>query len=285
MSISIDDTSNHTSITIDEVYKLFLVENVTGYIIVDYSTLRPTIQNNEIGEKSYYFVIDTMGHEAFAHWVFESAIYLPIFKSLKEKYKNIKLHMRRKKQFKVLFLNFFNIDESDIVYDFKPNNICLFPSPISCLINKSLTEAYKTIFSRFIKIFHEYESNPQQTHEYVFLPRQTKENHINNDRVYDTDFIFKFLETKNKYVLNTDSVTDLKAQIEIIRSAPKVILTDGSPLLVNNMFCKNQTIHIVIDTMTINQAQIYPKMKNIIDFISAFNNNVIKYTKRDLSLL
>lgn len=281
----IDDNSASPFIVVDEIYKLFLVDNVKSYDIVDYSKLNISIQHNEIGEKSYYFVIDTMIHEAFGHWVFESAIYLPIFKTLKTQYKNFKIYLRGKKQFKTLFLNFFQIDEADISYELKPNNLCLFPSPISCLNHNSLSDSYRTIFSRFVKMFHDYETESNVNYAYVFLPRQTKENYKTNDRIYDLDFIFKFLESKNSYILNTDSIVDLKDQITLIRSAPKVIITSGSPFLVNNMFCKNQTINIVIEDITCWQAHNFAKIKLIIEFISTLNNNVIKYIKRDPSLI
>jgi hypothetical protein len=288
MRIIIDDNTEHPSITIDTVYKLFKIENISGYDIFDYHTLRITINSSacELTETpSYYFVIDTMFHDTFSHWVYESAIYLPIFKTLKDQYKSIKLLLKGKKGYKTLFLDYFQIDPADITYELEPNNFCLFPSPISGMISQApITEDYKTIFTRFVQIFHSYETK-QQIHDYVFLPRQTKENYANDDRVYDMDFIFQFLETKNKYILNTDSVTDLNDQIIHVRSAPKVILTDGSAFLVNNMFCKNQTIYIIIDDLTEIQVRYYRKIKHIIEFISAFNNNVIKYIRRDVSLI
>jgi hypothetical protein len=284
MRVIIDDNTDHPSITIDTVYKLFTIENITGYDIFDYHTLRITVDSSACETRSYYFVIDTMFHDTFSHWVYESAIYLPIFKTLKTQYKNLKILLKEKKAYKTLFLNYFQIDPADITYELDPNNFCIFPSPITGLISQApITENYKVIFTRFVQIFHSYEF--KQTRDYVFLPRQTKENYANDDRVYDVNFIYQFLETKNKYILNTEFITDLKDQIEHVRSAPKVILTDGSAFLVNNMFCKNQTIHIIIDDLTQNQKRYYPKIKYVIEFISAFNNNVIKYIKTDVGLI
>lgn len=282
----ISDASDHPSFMIGDIYKLYIVENVDSYSLLDFTThkieLRAPVDNKP--DASYYFVIDIGSHEAFAHWVYESAIYLPIFGCLKniEKYENIKILLNGRKRFKTLFLNFLNINESDVCYsiDSESNNVCIFPSPISILNDNSLfSDNYTQIIDRFIDIFHNYVTPVVELqYEYTVLPRQVLENFVSNDRTYNLEFIYDFLRTNSKTycILNTDGIRDLTDQILVVRSSPNVVVTDGSPFLVNNMFCRNQNIYVV-DTMTVGQSGLYVKLKYIRDRVSAVNNNTIHY--------
>lgn len=83
MKITINDNSTHPHFYIDDVYKLFLVENVVCFSFINYNTHHIEVSDMSATEVSYYFVLY---HDAFAHWVYESAIYLPIVKRLKERY-------------------------------------------------------------------------------------------------------------------------------------------------------------------------------------------------------
>jgi hypothetical protein len=281
MNIFIDDTSSHKSLLIEDLYKLFIVENV-----VRYSYDKDTIHNIHVssepvtGQEQHYFVIDLVYHEAFMHWVFESAIYLPIFHHLKKIYKDMKLVLNGRKQYKTLFLNFFAIPESDIVYqdDMSAKNICLFPSPISSLNANSISETYKKILSNFLHVFQTYIHSVKQKYDCIVMPRQTKENYVANDRTYDMTHIYKSLNEKNiKYlVLNTDEITDLTEQITSVRSSSNIILVDGSAFTVNNIFCIKSKI-FVIGNITPSQAQRFVKLKYIIDTISKVNGNTIVY--------
>jgi hypothetical protein len=71
-------------------------------------------------------------------------------------------------------------------------------------------------------------------------------------------------------VLNTDDITDLNDQIRIIQSAKKIIVTDGSPFLVNGLFLSNCEVY-VIDNFTTTQMKIYNKLKTIIEKINILN--------------
>lgn len=283
----ISDASDHPSFMIGDIYKLYIVENVDSYCLLDFTQLRIEKAQNKPGA-SYYFVIDfDTSHEAFAHWVYESAIYLPIFGRLKEieKYKNIRILLNGRKQFKTLFLNFFNIPESGVCYIIDPesNNTCIFPSPISALNDNSLfSDRYTRIVDRFIDIFHNYVTpvvEPQ--YEYTVLPRQVLENFVSNDRTYNLDFVYEIIraESKSYCILNTDGITDLADQILVVRSSPNVVVTDGSSFLVNNMFCRNQNIYVV-DTLTVGQSASYVKLRYVRDRVSVINNNSIQYIQK-----
>ena len=288
MLMFIEDSSDHPYFVIEEIYKLYVVENVYSYCLLDFTThkieVRPTLIPDV--DNFYYLVIDfDTSHEAFAHWVYESAIYLPIFGRLKEmqKYKNIKILLNGRKRFKTLFLNFFNIPESDVCYsiDSGSNNTCIFPSPISALNDNSLfSDRYMQIVDRFIGIFYNYVAVPalEPQYEYTVLPRQVLENFVSNDRTYNMDFVYEMIRAKSKSycILNTDGITDLADQILAVRSSPNVVVTDGSSFLVNNMFCRNQNIYVV-DTITVGQSASYVKLKYIRDRVSVINNNSIQY--------
>lgn len=287
----IGDASDHSSFVIGDIYKLYFVENVDSYCLLDFTThkISQAPMRAQTQADVCYFVIDfDTSHEAFAHWVYESAIYLPIFGRLKEvqKYKNIRILLNGRKRFKTLFLNFFNIPESDVCYsiDSGSNNTCIFPSPISALNDNSLfSDRYMQIVDRFIGIFNNYVTAPviEPRYEYTVLPRQVLENFVSNDRTYNMDFVYEIIraESKSYCILNTDGITDLADQILAVRSSPNVVVTDGSPFLVNNMFCRNQNIYVV-DTLTVGQSASYVKLRYIRDRVSVINNNSIQYIQK-----
>ena len=279
----INDTSVHNNVIIDDVYKLYIVENVTGYKLIDYNTHVIDISTNSIsGAPNYYFVIDFPYDDAFGHWVFESAIYLPIFNKLKESYSNIKLLLKSRKQYKKIFINFFNINESDVVYDnaIGSNNICLFPSPISSLNDKSLPENFKIITQKFVSMFHSFSVTIPNTYDYVVLPRQIKENYQPCDRKYDFSFVYNALNEKklNYFILNTDDITNLIDQIQTVRSSSNIVVCDASAFIVNNMFCLNSDIHIVATSPpTEVNGKEYPKLNYAIVVATQINNNKLHY--------
>jgi hypothetical protein len=92
--------------------------------------------------------------------------------------------------------------------------------------------------------------------------------------------LYKSLNTKNeKYIIiNTDKITTLSEQIKGLRSSYNIIITDGSPFLVNNMFCKDSKIS-VIDNLTKNQIKIFLKLKYVIDTCCEINNNTYEYIR------
>jgi hypothetical protein len=281
MILYLDDNSNYNHIFFDET-KLFIVENVSEYSLEKFDTHK-IITNTQTSTNivSYYFVIDLLYNEAFAHWVYESAIYLPLFNALKSSYPNIKLLLKTHKTFKRLFTDFLGIQASDVIYDIDitPVNICIFPSPISALNDKSITGTYQRLVDNFACLFANLTPiRIGNKNDYVVLPRQKKENYNANDRVYDVSVIYNILKYNNKTfnVVETDTITDLTEQINLLRMSNNVILTDGSPFLVNIMFCKHQKV-FVIDRITQKQSGEYIKINFIINHICKQNNICFKY--------
>jgi capsular polysaccharide biosynthesis protein len=276
-SLYLNDKSVHPHILLDGVYKLHLVENVQLYTMTKDYTNRYFELSGSGGsfEKKHYFAIDLVHHDAFGHWVYESAVYLPLFRRLQELYPGIQLLLKGKKRYKTMFLQFFNIDEADVSYSIDGNffNLCLFPSLITSLNdNMFFTEDYKRISMIFMHIFRDYDTPASiVSYDRVIMPRQTLENYKNNDRKYPImyDIIEKY--KANSLVINTDELTDLTEQIRMVRSAPVVMLTDGSPFLVNILFCRNQSIYVV-DNITENQNARFFKFRFIVDTICNMNS-------------
>jgi hypothetical protein len=273
--ILIDDLSAHKNFIIDEIYKIYEVENVLSYSNENYNSWKLTTEPS-VSIDHYYFVIDTLYDEAFSHWVFESAIYLPVFHKLKKLYPSLKLVLKAKRTFKQLFCKYFQIE--DVVYDTKPNNICLFPSPITSLNDKNITEDYKQQVYNFAKYF---DGEAELHHEFVIMPRQSKENFIYNDRKFNFERLINCLKNRS-YILNTDEIVDLNDQIAIVKSGKNICVTEGSPFYVNGLFCNNKTIYIVdISECCITQPKIYIKLQFILDTHKS-RNKVVYISQTDL---
>jgi hypothetical protein len=276
-----DATGESDSIHVEHVgiYKTFTVNNVISYTNGNdfNSWIIDTTSNAEKCQSHLYFIIDTVFSTAFSHWVYECAIYLDLFIMLKKKYSGLKLHFKWKRTFKLLFCSLYGIKEEDIVYSLDPCNISIFPSPISMMNNPEIQCEYMQQLRVFFERFKQYKSS-SKTELILILPRQLKENNIGNDRIYDITKIVQFFKESSYLhdICNTDDITDLKYQIHRVSSANTLILTDGSPFLVNGMFSFNANIKI-IDTLTIQQSMVYKKMNHIIQFIKEINNTTIEY--------
>jgi len=281
-------TDSDATIDLDS-YRLLRVPNVTTYSFCEATFNTWIIQTNstlsDISSSNVYFIIDQCFHEAFGHWVYESAIYIPLFLRLKETYPLLKLALKTKKEFKLLFCKYFNITESDIVYQLPPteSNIGFFPSPITNLSYKQPNPTVHAYYENFFKLFQETPSVIKEPVDYLIMPRQSKENFWGNERTIPFQAIFdhfKYKTTKSHRVFHTDTVTDLIDQINELRSTKTIICHDGSALLVNGMFIQNKQI-LVVDFCTPGQAVIHPQLQKILEYIKTINNNTIHYYPTD----
>jgi len=206
-----------------------------------------------------YLNIDTLYHDAFSHWVFESAIYLPLFLKLKKIYPGLKLYSRGYKMYKKLFYDFFDIRETDIVYQLEPSNLCIFPKPISSLNVNMIDETWKIQVDYFFKQLNV--GHFEKDISLLMMPRQKKENYKNNERYYNTIDIENLIQ-KNGVLLHTDEIIDLKDQITPLHLSKNVILTGGSPYFVNGLFCQDTTL-VVLDDFMVHQMNEHIKLKFI----------------------
>lgn len=250
-----------------DIYEYRTVNNAINYhTSTEYNSWNIYTHDNTFNNRLNILVIDCIYSDAFCHWVYESAIYLPLFNLLRPIYPNIKLHLKGQKKYKELFCRYFNISNTDVIYELPSNNTCIFPLPISCLNNKDICDTYKIQVNRFISYFTNKDTS--KITDVLFMPRQVKENYICNDRTYDTTDILNTIMTRNNsYILNTDNTEELSEQVISVQTSKNIVLTAGSPYFVNGMFTSNSNI-IVLDDFNLSQIQEFKKM----DFL----HNIIK---------
>ena len=218
-----DSTTDIESFECDG-YKLFKVKNVSRYAFEDHKSNAWSIEyQNKIEDenKNYYLIIENRFRNAFAHWVYECAVYLPIFHKLKEIYPDIKIIMleRERKTYNKLFFDYFSINSDDVIYIntdpfFTESNICFFPTPILALNENIITDTYKKYIDRFFNIF---EDNPKKTINILCAPRQRIDNSAPQDRTLDmSDIITKITDFNIGHIMHTDSIQNLIQQKKYI---------------------------------------------------------------------
>jgi hypothetical protein len=265
-----------------DIYEYIQIQNCSDYSFCintfnDWLIDIDTYPNNL--DTDYYFIVDTAYDTAFGHWIYETFIHINLFHILKSKYSNIKLVLKNKRMFKQVFLDFVNIYDNDIIYNItNSNNISFFPMPTSLNYTGNNELHYKLIDNLF-SYFNNIKLSNDIYFKYIIMPRQIKENYQSND-VYISYELLKqhFIEhyNNNYTILNTDNIDKLIDQINIVSNSDNIIITDGSPFLVNGLFCKNKNIHLCGRLCTHLQANVFPAMKKIRDNIMN-NNNVISY--------
>jgi hypothetical protein len=273
-SVLLTDSTTENAETIG-IYKYFTVPNVLSYSNgSDFKSWTITTGTPPAGDRPpvMYFIIDTHFDDAFSHWVYECAVYLELFCILKEKYPDLRLHVKTRRGYKHLFYSMFSIREEDIVYSLEPKNISFFPTPVSLLNCTELSFDYIEHLRAFFIRFQQYKE--KHTTDVVFLPRQTSENYTNNPKSYDMSKMYD--DSKYSYdIIYTDTISDLKEQIRRVSSAKTLVLIDGSSFLVNGMFSRNARI-MIIDGITCWQLR-FPRMKLILHMISRLNNSTFTY--------
>ena len=277
MNITIHNNSReHIKEKIDGV-NIYSVKNVINYKYhkEQYDIL---YNNNIVNSEHQYFLIDGCENGSFGHWVIESAVFLPLFKKLKSVYPIIKLHLLCSKQFKTLFLNHCNISQNDISYTLEPNNECFLPEP--CTILNANKREYSLHFRYIVDFFNSIrpEILPVKDIDILFLPRQTKENYVGNPRTHNTKELEDvILLMNNCYVLHTDKLTELKEQINLILRAKNIIVTDGSPYIINSLISLNANIICIGDAVQ-HQITVLTEMRMIQSIIESSNKvHTVKY--------
>lgn len=270
--------SDTISVETLDIYKVYSVKNVKSYGYSNYNTWDVECNGPESaidGVVRFYFAIDTHAHDAFGHWIFESAIYLPLFNILKERHPTIKLLLREPKMYKRIFCKYMGISEDDIVYSITTTtdaSVYYFPSPISALNQVEITEDYIHHVDRFWSLFRRERTGHCPL---AVLPRQQRENYAGNDRIVPFSEIINYANTvPNSRIVHTDTIEDLSVQIQAIVDSDIIVVTDGSPFLVNGMFSYDKDIVISGQSCTIGQGYRFKKMAYIIRKIAAQNKSV-----------
>lgn len=229
-------------------------------------------QNQSLNPLSYYFCCETDQNEAFGHFVFETCIYIPLFKEMVKEIPELKFHCNVKKDYKTLFFKYFGIEDK-VVYELNDGNVCYFPEPISFMNendNLNFEDMNNNIeIINFFKSYLYYDL--KKVNNVLLMPRQSKENFKPNDRIIPMNGLIEIFQNKKLSILNTDGVSDLFYQILTVSYSKTIILTDGSPVLVNGFFTQGSDI-ICIGTTNVSQIQTRMKYKVLFDYLKKFNN-------------
>jgi hypothetical protein len=204
-----------------------------------------------------YVPIDSPHHESFGHWVFDSAICLPDIRR-----DGKKLILSTPKVYKRLFCEHFGFDSKDIIYDARA---CT--SPMSLLVNPPPVD-YAERLGALRAMFT---SSVTPDVDFVVLPRQTKENYAPNDRPCPLTPFLDVFRSRSHRIVHTDTITTLQTQIDLVNSGRTVIVTDGSPALVNAMFCTGKVIYVVRDGLIESQMLKFPMMALLVAEIRKTN--------------
>ena len=107
----------------------------------------------------------------------------------------------------------------------------------------------------------------------LYLPRNTKDNFLLNDRVVNNiDKIKEIVIKKNGMVLDTYDLNNIQYQLSIINNSNKIILDYGSSLYFNSIYLENKKIYVLDDSDNYNyQYNNYNYIKFLYNYISERN--------------
>ena len=187
-------------------------------------------------ETNIFFLFEIPFHEAFGHWIFESATFLPFVKDfihLSNFY--ILVNKNNERKYKKLFFNLFDIKDKNIYYmdntdtytdnisykNIPKNNICIICRNY-CMNQNNITEQciekYTYLLDNFCDIIMKDNDIILKEIEHLFLPRSKIENYEpNNWRQYDYHKFFNMLKDKDYVEYDTINTYDFKKQIKLLQ--------------------------------------------------------------------
>ena len=199
--------------------------------------------------ENIYLYLDCEQDDAFGHWIFEAAFYLPVFSKLQKLYPNIKILSFRERNYKNSMYSAFNISSELVSYSiesFKNNVIFLRCKSLGDHINHNLHMNYIRLFYNELVM----EKDNKKDIDILYLPRGTLENLKGNDRTLPCQS--ELVEALPKYFLNsliyfTDNTKNIREQITLVRRAKILIVDYGSNLLFNGFFSEGTKILVIGD--------------------------------------
>lgn len=253
------------------------LENVVNVSINVSNSVRtcfsiPVIQENPSPQGTYYF-FETPYHDAFFHWIYESAIHLLDFPEEKQ----LIIIKNPERKYKKLFLSALGIREDQIRYI---NHItCPFPLPNKCFVsqkpctNQKDAKYLKEHREQILKFRDYFDQKAEKTKKnigHLFFPRNKTQNYIGNDRKLDYEKVWKQLEGEEYMVYDTMETEDIFNQINLLKKAINIYLDYGSSLLVNGLFCEGSNIYVTGSPG--NQPHEYPYLGEVYKIIKEKNN-------------
>lgn len=222
-------------------------------------------------DTNIYLSLHSQFDNALLHWVLECALFFPLFIHLKRVYPTIQMHCTVYKGYHTIFAKYFGIDPENIVYTALPShNVCIIPAMLHLHNVNEIDEYYKQLFHSFWKWFDT--PLPSKSIDILIMPRQILQNNDMKHRSIIMDDILHNLP--QAVILNTDTITDLHTQIQMVRSAKCIIVTDGSPFFFNGLLSSNAVI-IALGDVVISQAQHFKKYDYFLNLI--YKHNVVHH--------
>ena len=251
-------------------------------------------------EKTHYWIIDSPGDFALAHWIYESFIFIHILNELNElKELNaqgsptvpsvpiaFKIMTKNPKKYVKSMLCFFGI-KNEVVHQIDNyNNHSYFPKVYSMNTSQNIeTDKYYNIYLNSYISYIQRNISVIQSIKAVFLPRNTIDNYSHNDRIIsNTDKIKEIVIENGGMVLDTYALNNIKYQFSIINNAEIVILDYGSSLFLNCIFLKNKKIYIIDNNDQASSHHRFSINNYLYNKITS-NNDVSIITSGDLSLI
>ena len=247
-------------------------------------------------EKTHYWIIDSPGDFALAHWIYESFIFIHILNELNElnaqgstgfaRSAGIKIMTKNPKKYVKSMLCFFGI-KNEVVHQIDNyNNHSYFPKVYSMNTSQNIeTDKYYNLYLNSYISYIQRNISVIQSIKAVFLPRNTIDNYSQNDRIIsNTDKIKEIVIENGGMVLDTYSLNNIKYQFSIINNAEIVILDYGSSLFLNCIFLKNKKIYIIDNHYQASSHHRFSINNYLYNMITS-NNDVSIITSGDLSLI
>lgn len=240
---------------------------------------------------SYYCILDTSeGSDCFGHWIHECALFLPFVKELRAEYPTMKILLHCKRRYKLNTLIDFGFTENDIEYSsfmlestkchcdswnsendhllhgwvlpVKKNYVAFLPKFPFVNVTVKENKILQTVAHAF-KEFYDIYSEKEKTIPILYLIRSRKENYEspNKRQLVNLDEMLEMLKKHNVEILDVDTLSSLRDQIEIVQKA-KVILNEFGSVTVNNCFFSSFSHCIILNRIPVGQ--------NLIDVIEHF---------------
>lgn len=222
-----------------------------------------------------YIAIDTVHHDAFGHWFFESAIWLPKLKAILDAYPNSKIYSMGSRGYKTQILDYFGISPDRVVTEFsEKNNVCLFVNPCTAINDLTEHDKFKEMLGEFSKQFHQ--TAVAKKIDYLLMPRQKTDNYIANNRDVNTDDLESYLKNiPQSKIFNTDVSPKFADQIEAVQACKNLLVADGSAFLVNAFLTNNTVVFVLGDGLVPTQRRVQEKMRILCEHIE--HNNAVMY--------
>lgn len=222
-----------------------------------------------------YIGIDTVHHDAFGHWFFESAIWLPKVKAILDAHPNSKIYSMGSRGYKTQILEYFGIPPDRVITEFSDkNNVCIFVNPCTSINDLTEHDKFKEMLVEFSGQFHQTKVNKEIN--YLLMPRQKKGNYKANDREVDTDDLETYLMgIKGSKIFSTENSTAFNDQVHTVQSSQTLLVADGSAFLVNAFLAKNSVVIVLGDALVPNQRRVQEKLRILCEHIE--HNNAVMY--------